>query len=210
LRTFSAAALAALIDTVVRPFYLFSMVKRSSTTDPATYLYLTTLDHDISWNGQTWLGNGFLKNMGSVRETGDLSAEGLDVHLCGEPSALVSMHLSDIEQNNAANVYLGFLTEARAVIVDPVLLFTGKVDTSKLTDSISEATLTISLESVLVDFDRPKDLRYNHESQQSIYPGDLFFEYVEQLQNAHYYWGLKSRKNKRNKKDKKTGGSSGR
>jgi hypothetical protein len=195
MRTISAAALAALTGSVVRPFYLVSIELTSST------LYLSTLGFNVTWDGHTWLGNGFIKDPGAIRETGDLTAEGMEVQLCGEPSALVSIHLQSVEQNKAAKVYLGFLSAAQAVIADPILIFSGVVDNSKLVDAADTATLTFSLENDLADLDRPNDLRYNHESQKSLYALDLFFEYVEQLQNAHFYWGKKKRKNpKKNKK----------
>ena len=193
MRTFSAAALAALTDSAVRPFYLLS-VELASTT-----LYMSTLDHNITWNSHTWEGEGLFLDLGSLTESAG-SAEGFEVEFAGEPSALLSIHLQEVQQNKPALVYLGFLDGARALVADPILLFSGKVSHSKLVDAADSASLVLSIESVLADFDRPKDLRYNHEAQQVKYPGDLFFEYVEQLQEASYFWGLKSKKNKKKKK----------
>lgn len=195
MREFSVAALAALNAGTVRPFSLFKVELASLT------LYLSTLDFNLVWDSQTWLGNGQLIDPGELVEAAE-SAESMEIELSGTPAALVSIHMQDVRQNKPATVYRGFLDSARALIVDPVVAFDGIVSHSILTDSVTEAVLTFQLESALIDADRPRDLRYNHESQQIDYSGDLFFEYVEQLQNASYYWGLKKRKNKkkRNKK----------
>ena len=197
MRALSSAVLAELTADSVRPCFFLEIETASST------LRYWTGNADLSWNGSTWLSNGFLKDIGPMRETGELSAEGLEVKLVGEPSALVSLHLQSFRQNKNAKLWLGFLNEARAILVDPILLFWGKVDTSTLDDDVSEATIRLAFESILIDLERPRDLRYNHEGQQSIYPGDLFFEYVEQLQDANFFWGKKKKKNKKkNKKDR--------
>lgn len=195
MREFSVDALAALNSGTVRPFSLFAIELASLT------LYLSTLDFNLVWDSKTWLGNGQLIDPGELVEAAE-SAEGIEINLAGTPAALVSIHMQDVRQNKPATVYRGFLDSARALIVDPVVVFAGVVSHSVLSDGVDEAVLSFQLESALIDADRPRDLRYNHESQQTDYPGDLFFEYVEQLQNASYYWGLKQRKNKkkRNKK----------
>jgi hypothetical protein len=193
-RAMEAAVLAALTASTVHPCYLFEIELASST------LNYWTGNTSLSWNSKTWLANGYINDVGRVRENGDLSAEGIEVSFVGEPSALIAIHLNEVRQNKPAKVYLGFLTEARAIIVSPIVYFSGRVDTSRLEDNVDEATITFAIESALIDLMRPRDLRYNHESQQSLYPGDMFFEYVEQLQDAHFLWGRKKWVNRTRRK----------
>lgn len=195
MRSFSVDALAALVASTVRPFSLFA-IELASTT-----LYLSTLDFDLSWDSKTWLGNGQLLDPGELTEVAE-SAEGIEIELTGTPAALISVHMQEVRQNKPATVYRGFLDATRALIVDPVVAFDGIVSHSILSDGADEATLIFTIESALIDADRPRDLRYNHESQQVAYPGDLFFEYGEQLQNASYYWGLKKKVRKKNRNRK--------
>lgn len=51
------------------------------------------------------------------------------------------------------------------------------------------ATITLSAESRMVTWDRPRTRRYNNEDQQSRYPGDRGFEYVAQMVEKSLIWG---------------------
>lgn len=182
-----------------RPFYLVA-IELASTT-----LRLSTLNRDISWSSQTWLGNGQLRGFGAVREGRDIAADGIEVKIAGEPSTMISIALQSVRQNKPATLYLGYLDSSLAVIADPVVLFKGVVDTCKIVDQPDVATVSFGIESRLVNLQRASGLRFNHQSQQSIFPGDLGFQYVEFLQDYSWYWG-KPGKNPRRKRRRRNRG----
>lgn len=185
MRTLASGVSTELTATTVRPRFFFQLELAS------TYLRVWSDTYDVSWNGSTWLGNGFLFAFGGYQEKRNIEAVGLKVTLTGEPSTLVSTILNDIRQNKTAKLWLAFLNSSGAIIADPHLLFNGRLDTATLDDAPDQSRLELALENRLIDLQRAKDYRFTHETQQIFYSGDLGFEYVEQLKEWHQYWGKK-------------------
>jgi hypothetical protein len=196
-RDLSAGLEAELTATLVRPFFLFECVVDSTT------LRYCTLPRNVSWNSQTWLGNGFLRSIGRARESDRVGAEGAEVYLAGEPSALVALALDEFRQNKAATIYFGLLNSSWAVIADPYALYSGVVDSVELQDSVEQAVIRITLENKMINQNKAAGLRYTAEAQESMFAGDLGFEYMLQLQDWSGYWGKKRRakKGKRNRRN---------
>ncbi len=197
MRNLSAGFIAELTADNCRPFFLFEIETASST------LRYSSLKYDITHFGETWLGNGFLKKVDDTKESKDLGADGVKIELTGEPSALISVALSDVRQNKPATIYLGFLDSSLAVIADPFELYKGIVDKVTIIDQPDKSTIQIDLENSLIILEKAAGLRYNHETQQGmqegVFAGDLGFEYVEQLEDWSGYWG----KNRRGKNRKR-------
>ena len=55
-----------------------------------------------------------------------------------------------------------------------------------------KATITLTGESRLIDFFRPRISRYTDAEQQALYPGDLGLQYVNDLQEASVPWGVQT------------------
>lgn len=193
-RDVESGVATALAAKYKRPFYLLEMA-----TSGATLRY-STLSRDITWDSQTWLGNGLIKNISGVRETQDIGVEGVQIDIAGEPSSIVSLALQSLKQNKIATLRFGFLDTDDTVIPDPFVLFKGIVDSCSLIDAPEEATVSIFLESEIATASRPSGLRYNHESQQELHSGDLLLEYMEQLQDWSGYWGRPNRVKKKNRR----------
>ena len=51
------------------------------------------------------------------------------------------------------------------------------------------ATISISVESRLVDWERPRVHRYTNADQQIAYPGDKGLEFVAQMVEKELVWG---------------------
>jgi hypothetical protein len=47
----------------------------------------------------------------------------------------------------------------------------------------------MTAENKLVDFRRPREVRYTHQEQQNLYPADLGLEFVNAIQEKQIYWG---------------------
>ena len=58
-------------------------------------LRLTTALNNLSWDSQTWLGNGWLYGVSPVPETTNIAAVGASVSLSGVPSELISAALQN-------------------------------------------------------------------------------------------------------------------
>lgn len=186
-RELSQDMAAAIIEDVVRPFFLFEGIFASST------LRLWDGNLDLLWDSVTWLGNGWFKGFSDVKEDNESNSKGLDILLSGVPSTLVSLILS--EQNHACRgkLYLGLFDDTYTIIDDPYLLFEGSLSSPKINDSSDSCEVTLSYEDDLVILQNNKESRYNHESQQRFFPGDLGFEFVASIQNWSGFWGNKEK-----------------
>ena len=79
--------------------------------------------------------------------------------------------------------------ESDTIITNPIKLFAGRMDIMQIIEQGDTATISISLENRLVDLLKPRILRYTHEDQQTLFPGDLGFEFVTALQDKEVVWG---------------------
>lgn len=182
-RSLSSAMVDAITGTVVRPLFFFEGVFASGT------VRLFTGYGEITWNSVTWTGGGDLVAISAVEETADVEAVSVTVSLTGFDSALVATALSECRSGKAGKIWLGFLDASDALIVDPVLLFEGRLDVPEISDDGLSATISIRYESELVALERSRERRYTNADQRSEYPDDRVFEFVEQLQEAEIIWG---------------------
>lgn len=173
--------------TTSRPAYLVEIGFTGTT------LRLSSLKRDISWNSQTWLGNGWFLQYSPINETADIRAAGMEFQLVGIPSSLLALALANADQNQDAILYLAMMNSSGAVIADPITLFKGKVDTVELTDSIDQPTILIKCESSLARLERPQNFRYTDGNQKALFTGDLGFQYLPVLEDWTGYWGKAER-----------------
>ena len=53
----------------------------------------------------------------------------------------------------------------------------------------AQASIQLTVESRLVDWERPRDRRFNHPDQIAEYPDDKGLEYVAQMAEKELVWG---------------------
>lgn len=166
------------------------------------FLRYCTLGRDLSWDSKTWVGNGYLKGIPQVSETSSVQASGISVVLAGEPSVILSIILNNASHKGTGKLWFGFLNSAGSVISSPHLIFSGLLSSAPITDSISEASVTLNYENQLINILNNNEFRYNNKTQQLFFPTDIGFEYMEALANWTGYWGKKNKRKKKPKKDK--------
>lgn len=182
-RALAAAMLAQITAGSLRPILFYQGEFTTGT------LRLWSGIGTISWNGQLWTGAGTLGTVSAIEETSDIRAVGFQVSLSSQAAAILSLSLAAVRQGYLGYVWLGALDVSGAVVADPFLAFSGRLDVPEIIDEGERATITISYESRLIDLDKTRERRYTHEDQQIDYPGDLGFEYVASLQDAQITWG---------------------
>lgn len=146
----------------------------------------------------TWTGAGTLGAVSPIEETSGLRANGVVCTLSGVSVALLAIALGEHYQGRAAKLWLGYFDASWALIADPVMLVNGKMDQMELADNGALATIKVSVENRLIDFERPADPGlYTPEDQKRRFPGDLGLDYVPRLQQKVIYWGRESLKPKK-------------
>lgn len=143
----------------------------------------------ITWNSQTWSGVGKLGKISPIGETTEVRAEVVQLSLSGIPSDLISSAINDMVPNQPVNIWLGMANASGAVISDPYLALTGKTSAVTAEEGGDTSTIYVNVEGDLAALHQARFRRYTQEDQQIEFPGDLGFQYVEQIQNIQITWG---------------------
>jgi hypothetical protein len=181
-RSMTTAMEAAVVADVVRPVYAVELDFGSGWVRANSTPYTLTI------NGSSSLGIGTFGGIAPIEETGELSAYQMALQLYGVPRDLIGIALAEHYQGRTARIFFGAMNESHAVIADPVLFFAGRMDAMKI-DLGETATVTLTVENRLADWDRERVRRYTSEDQAAVYPGDKFFDYVPKMQDITLKWG---------------------
>jgi hypothetical protein len=156
----------------------------------STPVYLWTGYGSLFYNSTTYLGLGTLGTISPVEETTDLAARGITMKLSGVPTANVSLALTEDYQGRECSILFGALSPtAGTLISSPVTVFAGRMDVMQVSDDGQTAEIIMTAESRLMDFKRPREVRYTDEEQQNLFAGDLGLEFVNDIQEKAIYWG---------------------
>jgi len=143
---------------------------------------------DLVWNGGTYSGAGALGSIGIAEETIEQKALGITLTLSGIPTSVISLALNEDVIGRIATVWLAFLDAANLMIGAPVTIFAGRMDTMDV--ALAEtATVTVTAESRLIDWDHPRERRYTDADQQERFPGDQGLAFVSQSVEKEIIWG---------------------
>lgn len=143
----------------------------------------------ISFGSLTFLGLGTLGSVKQIDEGSELQAYGVEMRLRGIPNNLISAALTEHYQGRDAKIWLGTLSPSYALLDTPSIVFAGRMDNMQIQLGPETSEIALSVENRLVDWDRPRIRRYNNADQQAEYPGDLIFEFAEQMVNKTLFWG---------------------
>lgn len=168
---------------------------------------------ELSFGGETYVGSGNLISISSVEENIDISAKGATLTLSGLPSDMLSLAISEPYQGRKCKIYFGVrganvnylqqedgslvLNEDGSGIITSVLddadvaseIFSGYIDQMNIDEGPETSSISVYVESRLIDLQRPRERRYTSESQKSRFPNDRGFEFVEDLQAKKFQWG---------------------
>lgn len=148
----------------------------------------------IEWNGITFYGGGNLIGFSKISETQDLQAKNLILSLNSVDTSLVTVALSENVRNRPFRLYLALVdpdgpdSNGNIFIDDPYRIFSGLMDTFEITDDGKSATISLSIENILLLGQRSKISRYTDEEQRKKHPSDKGFEFINRLQDREISW----------------------
>ena len=149
-----------------------------------------------------YVGAGTLLQIGEIAESAELQANGLTVALSGITEPLISKARDEDYQGRELKVLLGAIDSEGDVTANPVILFSGFMDTMVINDGAETATIQITVEKRLIEFKGTRGRHYTGEDQKIEYPDDKGLEFVAEMQEKEIIWG-------RNKVGASGGGNSG-
>ena len=146
------------------------------------------------WDSKTWIGainseGNFIAGISGISETTEVEARGVTLTLGGIPRELISQVLDETKQGLPARIWFGFMDADGEIIADPAKVLSGAVDVPSFEEDGTTATVSISIENMLLDLRRPRERRLTDQEQQRRYPGDLGLQYVAAVQLWNGQWG---------------------
>ena len=137
---------------------------------------------------QTFFGIGDFGGIESVEENIEVVARQVTLTCSGLDSNWVTPALSENYQNRTVTVYLGFFSpDTGALIGSPEVIWEGRINQQTITLSKGEATLSMTCEHRLRR--EPRIARYTNADQQTIHPGDRFFDLTHTIEGFVNRWG---------------------
>lgn len=173
---------AALATGEIQPFFAAMLTFKSET------VWCWTGVGNLVWNSQTFIGVGSLANIGTVQEGTDVHAYGTTVTLSGIDPVLLAECMTDMQPGAPATLWMGLLANG-ALIGTPYQLFNGSMDQPTVSVGVDTISITLALETKMLDFSRASNLRYTSASQRLLYPTDSSFGWVESLNDQADVWG---------------------
>lgn len=149
-------------------------------------------NEDATIEGETYIGAGSLIQVSDIKETAELSSNGVSVTISGMDATVLNLALTENYQNRKLIVLVGFLDGGTNEIKGVMNMFTGRMISMNISDSTTTSTIVINAENRLIDMRRPSKLRYTSESQKFISSTDTSFNRVMQMIDKEIVWGRKS------------------
>lgn len=172
---------------------------------PFLAIYIDLPDVVRAWTGQgtiqfadadavtqSWIGAGAVGAIDTIGESTDGSATGIRASLFNVPSEFRDDIADQAVRGVAFEVYVGALNETFQQVEAATLIWKGRLDDYKVTDSGDAINVEVMGESRSIDQRRPAIKRFTNEYQQRIHPGDKFFEYVPQMAEVQILWAAAS------------------
>jgi hypothetical protein len=182
-REVDAANLAAMSAGLWSPIFLAMLTFKTQTQ------YVWTGVGTIVWDAQTYIGIGSLGSIGPIREGMAIQADGTSVALSGIDPSLLQECMTDIRLGAPVKLWIGSLAADGTLLGAPYLIFAGNVDQPLVHVGGDTISIELALENEMVDLSRPNITRYTSADQRLLYPTDIGFGWVEQLNDLALVWG---------------------
>lgn len=148
--------------------------------DSPNDLYFWSGLGDFSHEGNTYTGVGDLLDISEIRESTDISAYGAVITITGIPSSRISLALDEPYQGRKALIRFGTVN---AGVSTSFVVFSGDMDQMNISYGPETCTISLEVESRLIDLSRARIRRYTDEDQRSRFPSDSAFSFVNELQD---------------------------
>ena len=144
---------------------------------------------DLTVDSVDYVGAGSLLSIGEITESSELSANGITVTLSGVTSPLITKARDEDYQGRELKVLLGAMDASNGVISDPVVIFSGFMDVMTINEGGQTATIAVTVENRLIEFEKTRVRRYTAEDQKIDYPNDKGLEFVAEMAEKEIVWG---------------------
>ena len=171
-----------ILSPLVRPFLVLD------ADYPDGPVRATTLDRNVVIDGEMYWNTNVLGSVSGLTEGAEQQSYATTVALSGVPGNFMRYLASQKVQGRLAKIRLGFINKDFEVIGELVTIFVGRMDTQDV--SAGKTTgVAVTVQSLLVDWERARVRRFTDADQQVRYPGDRGLEYVAAVADMTILWG---------------------
>lgn len=169
----------AMASGQILPFFMATLQFKTSVQRVWTGLGNLTID------GQTFAGIGTMGEIGNITETTSLEAQGTYVKLSGIDPVWLGESMTDILPGLQALLWLGCMDTSGNVLGTPYQIFSGIIDQPTVDVDTDTISITLNLESKVVDFQRSSQRKFTSADQRAMTNAhDSLFDYVEQMNDV--------------------------
>ena len=186
-RTLTTAVKNELLTNEIRPVHLLTIGFGTPVNLTDNSFNLTS---SISGSSTTYTASSFLVSVPSFTEETDLTKTSLNIVLSGADQTFISTCLNENIVNDSVEIYRGVLDSNNSLIADPLLLYSGNIDTFQIDETETESSVTLTVVSHWADFDKKSGRQTNNNSQQRFFNTDVGMDFSSQTV-LDIKWGRK-------------------
>ena len=176
-RTLTTALKNELLTNEIRPVHLLSIGFATPVNITDNSFSLTS---SVSGSSITYTASPFLVATPTFTEETDLTKTSLNITLSGADTTFISTVLNENIVNDSVDIFRGLLDSNNALIADPILLYSGNIDTFQINESETESNVTLTVVSHWADFDKKSGRQTNNNSQQRFFNTDVGMDFSSQ------------------------------
>ena len=186
-RTLTTAVKNELATNEIRPVHLITIGFGTPVNITDNGFSLTS---SISGSSVTYIPSSFLVSIPSFTEQTDVTKTSLTLALSGADQTFISTCLNENIVNDSVDIFRAFLDTSSAIIADPILLYSGNIETFQIDETETEASVILTIVSHWADFDKRSGRNTNNNSQQRFFSTDVGFDFSSQTV-LDLKWGRK-------------------
>ena len=155
-------------------------------------IYMTDGYKDITFGGNTYTGVGYFLGFSDIEEAVEVIVSNVTLTLSGIDQVWISKVLTKDYIDRTVKIWTAFLDSSETLVVDPVLIFEGRMDRPVISENPEggQSSVSVSATNAWVDFSRITGRHTNHEEQQIHFSGDKGFEFASEIVKD-IVWGKK-------------------
>ena len=186
-RTLTTAVKNELATNEIRPVHLITIGFGTPVNITDNGFSLTS---SISGSSVTYTPSSFLVSIPSFTEQTDVTKTSLTLALSGADQTFISTCLNENIVNDSVDIFRAFLDTSSAIIADPILLYSGNIETFQIDETETESSVILTIVSHWADFDKRSGRNTNNNSQQRFFNTDVGFDFSSQTV-LDLKWGRK-------------------
>tara|TARA_R100000664_G_C2746985_1_gene134597 strand:+ start:717 stop:1283 length:567 start_codon:yes stop_codon:yes gene_type:complete len=176
-RTLTTAVKNQLASNEIRPVHLITIGFGTPVNITDCGFSLTS---SISGSSVTYSPSSFLLSVPTFTEETDVTKTTLNLILSGADQTFISTCLNENVVNDDVDIFRGLLDSSNALIADPLLLYSGNIDTFQIGETEKDSNVTLTIVSHWADFEKKSGRQTNNNSQQRFFSSDVGMDFSSQ------------------------------